>query len=119
MASVSASSWVKHSTETKTQPADGERYMFVYRSRFLSRGEVWFDEEPVRTRVDWIFHRQRPSPLSECAWKYFYTPLIDLQKTPAELFGVLDEKTANRIAEAKEKDKLRCEHLDPKDPKLM
>src|SRR6266404_4723483 len=93
--------------------------MFVYKSRFLSRGEVWFDDQPDGTRVDWIYHRQRSSPLPNCKWKYFYTPLIDLQKTPAELFSELDDKTAYRIAEAREKDKLRCERLDSRDPKLM
>jgi len=93
--------------------------MFVYKSRFLSRGEVWFDEEPDGTPVDWIYHRQRSCPPAKCRWKYFYTPLIDLHKTEGELFSALDEKTAYRITEAREKDKLRCERLDSKDPKHM
>jgi hypothetical protein len=31
--------------------------MLVYKSRFLTRGEVWYDEEPDGVRVDWIYHR--------------------------------------------------------------
>jgi hypothetical protein len=93
--------------------------MFVYKSRFLTRGEVWYDEEPDGTRVDWLYHRQRSFPLAKYRCKEFHTVLIGLRKTPTELFAALDEKTAHRISEAQEKDRLRCERCDAKDTQLM
>ncbi len=93
--------------------------MFIYKSRFLTRAEVWFDEEPDGARVDWIHYRQRSSPLPNCRWKPFYTVLNDLRKPPAELFGEIDPKTARRITEAEEQDRLRCERCDLKEPALL
>jgi hypothetical protein len=93
--------------------------MFVYRSRFLTRGEVWYDEEPGDTRVDWVYHRQRSSPLANCSCKDFYTLLIDLQKSPPALLAQMDERTARRITDAQEKDKLHCERFDSKDSRLI
>ena len=93
--------------------------MFVYRSRFLTRGEVWFDEKPDGAPVDWIYYRQRSSPLARGAWKRFDTLLIDLRKKPAELLAEMNTKTAQRITEAQEKDELRCERCDSRDTGLM
>ncbi|HEY5914223.1 MAG TPA: hypothetical protein VJA21_26850 [Verrucomicrobiae bacterium] len=93
--------------------------MYIYRSRFLTRGEVWFDEEPKNARVDWVYHRQRSNPLAGSRWKHFYTRVVDLRKSPAELFAELDERTARKITEAQEKDGLRWEYCDPKDDRLM
>ncbi len=93
--------------------------MFVCKSRFLTRGEVWFGDQPDATRVDWIYHRQRPSPLPGHRWKHYYTSLVDLRKSPAALFADLDDKNARQITEAQERDKLRCDRLDPTDSKLI
>ena len=93
--------------------------MFVYESRFLTRGEVWFDEKPDGTRVDWIYHRQRSSPLANHRWKTFYTVLVDLRKTPTTLFAVMDDKTARKITQAQENDKLRCERCDARDARII
>jgi hypothetical protein len=93
--------------------------MFIYRSRFLTRGEVWYDEEPDGARVDWILHRQRSSPLAKCRWKEIQTRLIPLQKTPAELLGGMEERTVRKITEAREKDKLRWEHYAPDDARIL
>lgn len=92
--------------------------MFVYRSRFLTRGEVWFDEAPDQTPVDWIYHRQQSSPSARYRWKPFYTPLIDLQKSSAELIAAMDERTRRKIADAQERDRLRHERWDAKDAKV-
>src|SRR5512140_892986 len=85
------------------------RTMFVYKSRFLTRGEVWFDESPDSAPVDWIYHRQRSSPLPNHLSKCFYTLVIDLRKSPAELLAEMEGRTAGRIKEAQEKEKLWCE----------
>jgi hypothetical protein len=93
--------------------------MFVYRGRFLTRGEVWFDDQPDGSQVDWIYHCQRSSPLANYRWKAFYTVLVDLRKSPADLFAAMDDKTARKITEAQEKDKLRCEHCDASDARII
>ena len=86
--------------------------MFVLRSRFLTRGEVWFDEEPDGRRVDWIYHHERSSPVPNCRWKEFYTWQIDLQKPPAELLAEMNKLTVRKITDAEEKDRLGWERCD-------
>lgn len=93
--------------------------MFIYKSRFLTRGEVWFDEEPDGTPVDWIYHRQCSSPVSGTRWKPTHTLLIDLTKSPAQLLSEMDEKTVRKITEAQETDQLRWARYDARDPKVM
>lgn len=93
--------------------------MFVYKSRFLKRGEVWFDEEPDGAQVDWIYHRQRSSPLPGHRFKLFYTVLVDLRRSPREIFEAMEERTARKIVDAQEKDRLRCEHCDSNDPRVI
>jgi hypothetical protein len=93
--------------------------MLIYRSRFLTRGEVWFDDEPDGTPVDWIYHRQRSSPVAKGRWKYFYTRLIDLAKSPAELLSEMDEKTVQKIEEAEEKDQMRWECCEARESQRM
>jgi hypothetical protein len=86
--------------------------MLVYRSRLLTRGEVWFDQEPESVPVDWIFHRQRSSPVPKCRWKFFYTRLIDLSKSPDELLADMNEESVRKITVAREKDQTRWERCD-------
>jgi hypothetical protein len=86
--------------------------MFVLRSRFLTRGEVWFDEEPDGRQVDWIYHHERSSPVPNCRWKEFYTWQIDLQKPPAELLAEMNKITARKITDAEENDRLCWERCD-------
>lgn len=93
--------------------------MFIYKSRFLTRAEVWFDEEPDHARVDWIYHRQRSSPPARGRWKYFYTVLNDLEKSPDQLLAGMDEKTARKITEAHEKDRLQWERCDVRSSKTL
>ncbi len=93
--------------------------MFIYQSRFLTRGEVWFDEEPNGARVDWIYHRQRSKPLPNCRWKQFYTVLVDLQETSEELLAGMEERTSRRILEAQDSDKLQCEYCDSRDSGII
>jgi len=93
--------------------------MFIYQSRFLTRGEVWFDGEPSGARVDWIYHRQRSSPLPNHRCRPFLTLLVDLRKPPNLLFAEMDHRTARRITEAQENDKLWCERCDCNAPRLL
>jgi hypothetical protein len=93
--------------------------MFVYRSRFLTRGEVWYDAEPDDTAVDWIYYRQRSSPVARTRWHPTYTRLIDLTKTPSQLLAEMEEKTVRKITQAREKDRLQWERCDAKDAKTL
>src|SRR5260370_38361430 len=93
--------------------------MLIYKSRFLTRGEVWFDDEADGTPVDWIYYRQRPSPVAKTRWKYFYTLLIDLAKSPDQLMGEMDEKTVQKIKEAEEKDQTSWKRCEPKESNIL
>jgi hypothetical protein len=83
--------------------------MFVYQSRFLRRGEVWFDNEPTRERVDWIFYRHRSTPAPRARSRPFHNRLIDLSKSPERLLSEMEPKTVAKITAAREEDKLSCE----------
>jgi hypothetical protein len=83
--------------------------MFVYRSRFLRRGEVWFDNEPTHEPVDWIFYRHRSTPAPRARSRPFHNRLIDLSKTPEQLLSEMEPKTVAKITAAREEDKLSCE----------
>src|ERR1044072_2145040 len=93
--------------------------MPTYRSRFLRREEVWFDDEPDGTPVDWIYYRQRSRRVPKSRWKYYYTLLIDLSKSPAELRSDMDERTLQKIEEAEAKDQARWECCEARESKRM
>jgi len=83
--------------------------MFTYQSRFLRRGEVWFDNEPTDKRVDWILYRNRSKPVPGASSRNFYNRLIDLSKTAEALLSDMDPRTVAKIQKAAEEDKLACE----------
>jgi hypothetical protein len=83
--------------------------MFTYQSRFLRRGEVWFDNQPNGKRVDWILYRNRSKPVPGARSRNFYNRLIDLSKTPEALLADMDPKTVVKIQKAADEDKLTCE----------
>lgn len=83
--------------------------MFAYQSRFLRRGEVWFDNQPTEERVDWIFYRNRSQPVPRGKSRNFYNRLIDLSKTSEALLSDMDPKTVAKIQKAAEEDKLTCD----------
>lgn len=93
--------------------------MFAYRSRFLTRGEVWFDEEPDGRRVDWVLYRQCSRPIPKSRWRFFYTRLIDLSKSPDQLLAEMKKSTATGIREATDQDQTSVEAWEPKSPKIM
>ncbi len=94
--------------------------MITYKSRFLTRGEVWFDNERDYTRpVDWIIYRQRSHPVRGAKSRIFYTPVIDLRRSQEQLVARLSRDTAYKIRRARERDKVTCEFLDPQDWTVM
>jgi hypothetical protein len=83
--------------------------MFTYQSRFLRRGEVWFDNQPTDQRVDWILYRNRSKPIAGGRSRNFYNRVVDLTKTPDALLSDMDPKTVAKIQKAADEDKLTCE----------
>src|SRR5437588_4781102 len=93
--------------------------MIVYRSRFLTRGEVWFDNHPTATPVDWIVYHQRSQPISKGSWRPFYTLTIDLTQAPEALLSRMDGFTAADIRKAEKKDLTVCERLEAVNPEVL
>lgn len=89
--------------------------MIIYHSRFLTRGEVWFDNNPSPARVDWIIYHQRSKPISQGNWRPFYTQLIDLTQPADGLLARMDGFTAADIRKAQKKDRTLCRLLDVRD----
>jgi hypothetical protein len=94
--------------------------MITYRSRFLVRAEVWYDDEPDDSRtVDWIFYYQRSCPVPDTATRLIYTYAIDLTQSRAQLLDNLNKDTAYKIRRARERDQIICEPCDPRDPAVL
>jgi hypothetical protein len=94
--------------------------MIIYKSRFLTRGDVWFDDEPGDTRsVDWILYHQRSRPVPGTKTSFFYTYIVDLTQPPEQLLANMNKDNAYKIRRARERDKIVCESCDPRDPAVM
>ena len=94
--------------------------MYICKSRFLARGEVWYDDEPGDTRsVDWIHYRQRSSLIPGARWNYFDTYFVDLTQSAEQLLKRLNADTAYKIRRARDRDKIVCEVCDSRDPSVL
>src|SRR5688572_28749452 len=93
--------------------------MVICRSRFLTRGEVWFDNPPADSRVDWILYLQRSSPVPESRWKYSHTLLIDITQHPTQLMRQMTKDAAYEIRRAQEKDNTFYASCDVTDHAVM
>lgn len=94
--------------------------MFTCRSRFLTRAEVWYDEEPGDTRsVDWILYQQRSRPVPGSRSREFFNYVVDLTQSAERLREQLSKDTAYKIRRARERDEVVCERRDPRDPAVL
>jgi hypothetical protein len=94
--------------------------MYTCKSRFLTRAEVWYDDEPDDIRsVDWILYQQRSSPFPGSRWKYFYNYFVDLTQSTEQLTEQLNKDTAYKIRRARDRDQITCEACDPRDPAVL
>jgi hypothetical protein len=94
--------------------------MIIYSSRFLTRSEVWFDDEPGNIRaVDWILYNLRSCPVPGAKGRYFYNYSIDLTQSTGQLLAQLNDDTAYKIRRARDRDKIICECCDPDDPAVL
>ncbi len=90
--------------------------MITYRSRFLARGELWFDNEPddAVKSLDWLVYHQRSAPVPGTKSRPFYTSLVDLSQSREQLQARLNRDTAYKIRRARERDRITCEGCDPR-----
>jgi hypothetical protein len=94
--------------------------MYICKSRYLTRGEVWYDGEPGNTgSVDWIVYHQRSQPVPGTRWEYFHTYAIDLTETAERLQAQLNQDTAYKIRRAREREKIVCEECDSRDAAVL
>jgi hypothetical protein len=95
--------------------------MITYKSRFLTRAEVWFDNEPTATAkaADCILYHLRSRPVPGAQSRSFYTLLVDLSQTQEQLRAQLNDDTAYKIRRARDRDKIICESCDPRSPAVM
>ncbi len=93
--------------------------MHIYKSRFLVRGEVWFDHEPDQTTVDWILYRQRSRPVRGARCSNFYTRVLDLTQNQQVLFQQMSKSNAYKIRRARDKDGVHCESLDAANAEVL
>lgn len=93
--------------------------MITYQSRFLTRGEVWFENEPEPLPVDWLVYHQRPEPTPGGSWRPFYTRVVDLTPAPESLLSGMDGFTAADIRKAPTKDGTICRRLQAAEPCVL
>src|SRR4051794_11101328 len=93
--------------------------MITYKSRWLTRGEVWFDNEPGNGNLDFILYNQRTQPVPKTRSKEFYTLVLDLRRTPEELLSEMDRNTVYKIKRARDRDKVICDTCDTSDPNVL
>src|SRR4051812_38776136 len=93
--------------------------MHVFKSRFLRRGEVWFDQEADRSSVDWIYYRQLPHPVAGAKWTHFYTLLVNLKDSPEALMKACQKSAKYSITRARDLDGFRCECPNPVTPSML
>jgi hypothetical protein len=80
--------------------------MLTLEKRFVSVGEIWFDQEPPKLPVDAIQYRQRSTPIAGTRYEEFYTILIDLTKDADALLAAMDRDNMHQIKRAAAKDDL-------------
>jgi len=94
--------------------------MYFCKSRFLTRGEVWYEDDPGDTRsVDWILYQLRSRPVPGAKWKYFHNYCIDLTQRAGRLWEQLDKNTAYKIRRGRDRDQIICECCDPRNPAVL
>ena len=95
--------------------------MITYKSRFLTRAEIWFDNEPTPTArpVDCILYHLRSRPVPGAQSRSFYTLLVDLSQTQEQLRAQLNDDTAYKVRRARDRDKIICECCDSRNPAVM
>ena len=93
--------------------------MIIYKSRFLTWGEVWFDNDPGSASVDCLIYVQRSSPVCGAKTKDFPVYLIDLERGTEQLRANLKGDTWRKIRRAGEQDGIVIERLNPRERSVM
>jgi hypothetical protein len=76
--------------------------------RFVSYGELWFDEEPPQPQPGILVFRQRLAPEKNVGAKEFLSLVNDLQLPQERLWQAFDKSTRYDIRRAQNRDLLTC-----------
>jgi hypothetical protein len=83
--------------------------MYIYQSRWLKRGELWFRHQPPTEQVDVVDYYQLPKPLPRTVCRRFYTYVISLENDPEQIFKRFNQTTRRDVRLSREKDHLTCQ----------
>jgi len=94
-----------------TAKSNGRIYgMILVKSRFLTTGQVWFDDEPTGEKVDVLLFRQRSSPITSIRCVPFHTIVTDLRRKPEEILSSFSKDTRYEIRRGESKDLFSFSH---------
>jgi hypothetical protein len=94
--------------------------MIVHQTRFLTQGEVWFEEDPAATTpVDWVVYNRRSRPVPGARCRETFNSAIDLTRTVDDLKAQLNTDNAYKIRRARERDNIVCEVCDPRNAAVL
>jgi hypothetical protein len=71
--------------------------MIRFTRKGVTRGEIWFDEEPVAPLPDILICRQRSQPWPSGQCSNFLTLLLDLTQDETTLFGTFGKHNRDKI----------------------
>lgn len=89
--------------------------MILHRKNLVTRGEVWFDEDPAAVGVDLVEYYYRSAPLADCRCVDYRTLVIDLTQHEDALFAAVQSDTRRYIRRSMENPDLVYEAWYPAD----
>ncbi|BAZ27956.1 hypothetical protein NIES4074_03860 [Cylindrospermum sp. NIES-4074] len=82
--------------------------MAIVRGKYISIGEVWFDEKTEKIpKVDVLYYLHQTQPIPNIQAREFYTILIDLTKSNDDLWENISKNDQYKIRRAGQKDQLK------------
>jgi hypothetical protein len=83
--------------------------MHFYTSRWLLRGECWFECEEPSERVDVVDYYQMPHPLPRAVCRPFHTYTVSLEEPPELILSRFNQTTRREVRQAREKGEITCQ----------
>jgi hypothetical protein len=82
--------------------------MHIYPSRWLVRGESWFQWQEPAEHVDLVDFRQLPCPLPQAVCRPFYTYHVTLDAAPDAILSRFNQTTRREVRQARDKGEIIC-----------
>lgn len=86
--------------------------MITYRTRWLTRREVWFGEQPNHDGADVLIYMQSPDPVPGVHCQEFATLVVDLTRETEQLLDAMPKNTRYEIRRAESKDGIEYQAWD-------